>query len=185
MNDGFYHYLLKEYKDANVLTSLFVDPDNPDDFIAGFVEHINPRQVVLSAVSPVGRYDGIIGIRMTEIITVLGEDEYSQRLRRLLILRGEAPTESMDVEDGEDLFHAMCRHAMENRRVITVWSGESEYVGYITSLDDMRLTMDALDFFGQDPASVNVTLRDVTMASLGSEDDEIFRILSENRLPEQ
>ena len=36
MNDGFFHYQLSLYEKMNVLASLFVDPENPDDFIAGF-----------------------------------------------------------------------------------------------------------------------------------------------------
>ena len=184
MNDGFFHYQLSLYEKMNVLASLFVDPENPDDFIAGYIASINPRQVVLNTVSPVGHYDGLMAVRLTEVSTVLGEDEYSERLRRLLLLRGEEPKESLDVEPDEDLFHAMCRKVMNEGRVITIWCGESEYMGHITELNDMRLTIGALDFFGQNPAEVTLALRDIDMASFGSEDDEMFDLLSENRLPE-
>ena len=184
MNDGFYHYQLSLYEKMNVLASLFVDPENPDDFIAGYIAHINPRQVVLNAVSPVGHYDGLMAVRLTEVSSVLGEDEYSERLRRLLLLRGEEPRESLQVEPEEDLFHAMCRKALEDGRVITLWCGESEYVGRVTELNDMRVTIGALDFFGQNPAEVTLALRDIDLASSGSEDDEMFAVLSENKLPE-
>ena len=73
---------------------------------------------------------------------------------------------------------------MEEGRVISVWSGESEYMGHITELNDMRVTIGALDFFGQNPVEVTLALRDIDMASFGSEDDEMFDLLSENRLPE-
>ncbi len=184
MNDGFYHYQLSLYQKMNVLASLFVDPENPDDFIAGYIEHVNPRQVVVSAVSPVGHYDGLMGVRMTEINTVMGEDEYSERLRRLLLLRGEKPRETLDVQPDEDLIHAMCRKVQDEGRVITLWVGENEHVGYVTELNDMRVTLSALDFFGQNPQPLTLPLREIDMASLGSEDDEMFGLLSENRLPE-
>ena len=184
MNDGFFHYQLSLYQKMNVLASLFVDPENPDDFIAGYVACINPRQVVLNTVSPVGHYDGMMGVRLTEIDTVLGEDEYSERLRRLLILRGEEPRESLAIEPDEDLFHAMCRKVMEENRVITLWSGENETMGRVKALDDMRVTIGALDFFGQNPSDITMALRDIDLASFGSEDDEMFELLSENRLPE-
>ncbi len=184
MNDGFFHYQLSLYEKMNVLASLFVDPENPDDFIAGYIAHINPRQVVLNTVSPVGHYDGMMGVRLTEVSTVLGEDEYSERLRRLLLLRGEQPRESLDVAPEEDLFHAMCRKVQGEDRVITLWCGENEHMGKVISLDDMRVTIGALDFFGQNPVEVTLALRDIDMASFGSEDDEMFDLLSENRLPE-
>ena len=47
---GFYRYQLETYQKAGVLTSLFIDPENPDDFIAGYVAHINRTQALLYAV---------------------------------------------------------------------------------------------------------------------------------------
>ena len=184
MNDGFFHFQLREYQAGRALVSLFVDPDNPDDFIAGYISHVNPRQVVLNAVSPAGRYDSVIGVRLTEISSILGEDDYSERLRRLLALRGERITSFIEPAEGEDLFHAMCRTVMEEERVMTIWCGDNEYVGFVTALDDMRVTLSALDFFGQDPVETPILLRDITMASFGAEDDEIYQILSDNRLPD-
>ena len=54
MNDGFFHYQLSLYEKMNVLASLFVDPDKPDDFIAGYIAHINPRQVGIMGFSAGG-----------------------------------------------------------------------------------------------------------------------------------
>ena len=180
MNDGFFHYQLSLYEKMNVLASLFVDPDNPDDFIAGYIAHINPRQVVLNAVSPVGHYDGMMGVRLTEVSTVLGEDEYSERLRRLLLLRGEEPKESLDVEPDEDLFHAMCRKAMEEDTVVTLWlHDDTEHVGRVIELNDMRVTIGELDYFGRDPRPMTLTVREIEMASVGSEDDKLYQLLAD------
>lgn len=179
---GFYRYQLETYQKAGVLTSLFIDPENPDDFIAGYVLHVNRTQALLSAVSAVGRYDGLIACRLDLISTIMGEDDYSMRLRRVLLLRRAVPKEEISVRPDEDVFHAMCRKAMEEDRVITLWKGEGEYVGRVKSLDDMRVTIGALDFFGADPADVPMALRDIDMASLGAEDDEMYQLLSDNRL---
>ena len=179
---GFYRYQLETYQKAGVLTSLFVDPENPDDFVAGYVAHINRTQVLLHAVSPVGRYDGLLACRLNQISSIMGEDDYSMRLRRLLLLRRDTPKEAIDVQPDEDVFHALCRKAASEDRVITLWKGESEYVGRVRALDDMRVTIGALDFFGADPADVPLTLREIDMASLGAEDDEMYQLLSDNRL---
>lgn len=182
---GFYRYQLETYQKAGVLTSLFVDPENPDDFIAGYVAHINRTQVLLYAVSPVGRYDGLLACRLNQVSSIMGEDDYSMRLRRLLLLRRDTPKEAIDVQPDEDVFHALCRKAASEDRVITLWKGESEYVGRVRALDDMRVTIAALDFFGADPADVPLALREIDMASLGAEDDEMYQLLSDNRLPDE
>ena len=179
-NDGFYVYQLRLYKEMGILTSLFIDPQNPDDFIAGFVEAVNSRQVMLRSVSPFGRYDGFIVTRLSDIDLIMGEDDYSVRLSRLLAARGEQPEDVMDVEEGEDLIHAVCRKAAEEDTVVTLWlNDDTEHVGRVIELNDMRVTIGELDYFGRDPRPLTVTLREATMASIGSEDDKLYQLLSD------
>ena len=177
-SDGYLHYQLSEYMRMGEMVSLFVDDENPDDFIAGFVLGLNHRQVVISAVSPVGRYDGLMGVSLGIIGAAIGEDEYAQRLCRLLELRGEAQEMAFEPRPEEDLFHAMLRQAMDQRRVVTCWSGDSEITGYVTEVDDLRVRLDALDFFGQDPQPATLVLREVDMISLGAEDELMFELLN-------
>ena len=120
-NDGFYLYQLRLFKEMGVLTSLFIDPQNPDDFIAGFVEAANSRQVMLRSVSPFGKFDGFIVSRLSDIDLIMGEDDYSLRLSRLLRARGEEPTDTIEVDENEDLIHAVCKKGMKEDQVVTVW----------------------------------------------------------------
>ena len=179
-NDGFYVYQLRLFRELGVLTSLFIDPQNPEDFIAGFVEAVNSRQVMLRAVSPFGRFDGFIVTRLSDIDLIMGEDDYSVRLTRLLKARGEQPEDVIDVEEGEDLIHAVCRKAQAEDAVATLWLNDDvEHVGRILELNDMRVTIGELDYFGRDPRPLTLTLREVTMASVGSEDDKLYQLLSD------
>ncbi len=179
-NDGFYLYQLRMFKELKVLTSLFIDPQNPDDFVAGFVEAVTPRQVMLRSISPFGRYDGFMALRLMDIDLILGEDDYALRLARLIAARRETSPAPVDVQEGEDLVHALCRSAQENDTVVTLWLHDDiEHVGRVTQLDDMRVTIGELDYFGQDPRPLTLVLRDIEMASIGSEDDKMFQLLSD------
>ena len=180
-NDGFSMYQLRVFKEMGVLTSLFIDPRNPDDFIAGFVEAVSQRQVMIRSVSPFGRFDGFIVTRLSDIDLILGEDDYAVRLARLLRARGETPADEMSVSEGEDLVHALCRQAMAENSVVTLWlNDEIEHVGRVIELNDMRVTIGELDYFGRDPKPATFTLREVEMASLGSEDDKLYQILNDS-----
>lgn len=180
-NDGFYTYQLRMFKELGVLTSLFIDPQNPEDFIAGFVEAVNNRQVMLRAVSPFGKFDGFIVTRLSDIDLIMGEDDYSLRLSRLIRARGEEPTDTIEIEENEDLIHAVCKKGMKEDAVVTLWLNDNaEHVGRVTHLDDMRVTIGELDYFGRDPRPLTLTLREVTMASIGSEDDNIYQLLSDH-----
>ena len=44
----------------------------------------------------------------------------------------------------------------------------------------MRVTIGELDYFGRDPRPLTLTLREITMASIGSEDDNIYQLLSDH-----
>lgn len=179
-NDGFFLYQLRMFKELNVLTSLFIDPQNPDDFIAGFVESVNGRQVMIRSVSPFGRYDGFITVRLQDIDLILGEDDYSLRLTRLLEARSEIPSDEIEVEEGEDLVHAVCRKALSEDSVVTLWlHDETEHVGRVLHLDDMRVIIGELDYFGRDPRPLTLTIREIEMSSIGSEDDKLYQILSD------
>lgn len=180
-NDGFYLYQLRMFKELEVLTSLFIDPQNPDDFVAGYVEAVTQRQVILRSVSPFGRYDGFMALRLADIDLILGEDDYALRLSRLIAARGETPPAPVAVEEGEDLVHALCRRAVEQNAVITLWlSDDVEHVGRVAQLDDMRVTIAELDYFGQDPRPITLVLREIEMASIGSDDDNMFQILADH-----
>lgn len=180
-NDGFSAYQLRVFKEMGVLTSLFIDPRNPDDFIAGYIEAVNPRQVMLRSVSPFGRFDGFIVARLTEVDMILGEDDYSVRLSRLIRARGEQPADEMSVEEGEDLVHALCRQAASDDAVVTLWLHDDiEHVGRVLELDELRVTIGELDYFGRDPKPAVFALREIEMASLGSEDDKLYQLLNDH-----
>ena len=179
-NDGFSMYRLRLYKEMGILTSLFIDPQNPDDFIAGFIEAVNQRQVMIRSVSPFGRYDGFIVVRLSDIDLILGEDDYSVRLGRLLKARGAQPDDPIRVDEGEDLVHAVCRKAMEEDTVVTLWlHDDTEHVGRVIELNDMRVTIGELDYFGRDPRPMTLTVREIEMASVGSEDDKLYQLLAD------
>ena len=183
--DGFLVYQLRQFRELNILTSLFVDPSNPDDFVAGFIVEVNNRQVLLRSVSPFGRYDGFMVVRLNDITQVLGEDDYALRLAHLLKARGE--DEKITVfcevkpEENEDLVHALCRAAYEQDMMVTLWLHDDvEHIGRVQYLDDMRVVIGEVDYFGQNPQPVAMTLREIEMASVGAEDDMMYQILSEH-----
>ena len=175
-SEGYNEYQMRAYAQFGVLISLFIDPDNPDDFIAGYVQSLTSRQVMLSAISTYGRFDGFITVRLSDIQMVLGEDDYALRLKMLLLARGE-DRPGFHAEEDEDLMHAVCRWALEHHEVVTLWTKDNEYCGMVKALDDMRVTLDSLDYFGQNPITETVVLREVQMASSGTEDDRMFTLL--------
>jgi len=180
MSEGYNGYQLKINKSLNQLVSIYLDPENPDDFIPGFVRALNGRQVLLNTVTPYGRYDGYIAVRMSSIIMVLGEDELAERLKLLLKINRETPDEDIPYEQGEDLIHALLRASIERNDLVTLFTPEGDYSGFALRLDDMRVSFLTLDCYGKPAETAEFVLRDIEMASMGAEEDEMWRKLYEH-----
>jgi hypothetical protein len=179
MSEGYNGYQLKLNQSLNQLVSLYIDPDNPDDYIPGFVRALNGRQALINAVTPYGRYDGYFVVRMSSIIMVLGEDVLAERLKLLLKINRETPDEDIPCEQGEDLIHALLRASIDQNELVTIFTREGDYPGYACRLDDMRVSFLTLDCFGKPAETVEFVLREIEMASMGAEEDSMWRKLHE------
>jgi hypothetical protein len=179
MSEGYNGYQLKLNHSLNQLVSIYIDPENPDDYIPGFVRALNGRQALLNAVTPYGKYDGYFVVRMSSIIMVLGEDVLAERLKLLLKINGETPAGEVPDEPGEALVHALLRASIEQNELVTIFTREGDYPGYALRLDDMRVSFLKLDCFGKPMETVEFVLRDIEMASMGAEEDDMWRKLYE------
>lgn len=177
-------YVLGQLWRSRELVSVFLDAENPDTFTTGFVLAVNQRQVLMRCVTPWGMLDGYMALRNQDIIqTVYGED-FEKRMTTLLELRGQVPREQVPREElrfdpGADLFAQLLNIGLTTGCVVTLWDDQTSITGRITALDDLRVTMAALDFFGAGADEANVRLRDIQLVSLGSEEEEVYRLLSQ------
>ncbi|NLG23981.1 MAG: hypothetical protein GX558_01390 [Clostridiales bacterium] len=181
-NDGYNAYQLKAFASSDTLVTLYMDPENPDDYIDCFVSAVNGRQALVDVVSQFGRYDGHMVLRLPDINMVLGEDGYSVRLKHVLKLRGQPRPLPIPCAADEDLVHALCRAAMERGRVITLFTADDERAGFVERLDDMRVTLRELDFYGQPAGEATLVLRDVEMATMDAEEDLMLMLMSASEL---
>jgi hypothetical protein len=179
-SEGYNGYQLKQNQSLNQLVSIYIDPDNPDDFIPGFVRALNGRQALLNTVTPYGKFDGHFVVRMSSIIMVLGEDELAERLKLLLKINRETPTKDIPYDPNEDLIHALLRASIERNELVTVFTREGDYPGYALRLDDMRVSFMTLDYYGKPAETVEFVLREIEMASMGAEDEDMWRKLYEH-----
>ena len=181
INEGYTGYQLKLNAAMNMLVSVYVDPEFPDDYIPGFVRAVSHRQVLLSTVSPYGQYDGYLAVRLAAILTVLSEDDVAKRLKMLLAIHGEHPPAPIPVQDEEDLIHALCREAKARNAVIMLMTANGDFVGFIDDLNDIRVTLNTLDYFGRPIETVSIVLRDVDLASLDGDEERMMKLLCDHQ----
>jgi len=175
---GYVGYLLSQLRGSGELVSVFLDSQNPDTFTTGFVRAVNPRQVLLRCVTPWGLLDGFMALRNADIIQAMYGEDFEKRMALLLKLRGQSPGNEPEFDQNADYFTQLLEIGLKTGCVVTVWDEQTSLTGRIIALDDLRVTMEALDFFGGQAGEANVKLRDILLVSLGSEEEEVYRLLS-------
>ncbi len=74
-------------------------------------------------------------------------------------------------------------HCRETGTMASVVSGDEEtYTGYIRQVDDLRATMETLDFFGATEGKQQFALRDLSLVELETNEEIMYRRLGEAQL---
>ncbi len=175
---GYIGYQLRALMNDRVIASVFSDPENPDDFIAGYLRAVNSRQTVIEAVSPYGKFDGFFAIKNACVNEALYDSVYAERLELLLRLNNAQPGIMPMPEGEEDYMRHMLVWAKEHSRVVTVWTREDAFTGFVEIVDDLRLTVGVLDFMGKNPVPMQFALRDLELMSVGAEEERMYEQLA-------
>lgn len=180
-NQGYFAYQLRELMKQHQIASVFTDPQNQDDFIAGYVRAVSPKTCLLESVGPYGRADGWFGIRLSAIIEVQHDPVYSERLTRMLRINDEqlsgVPDSSINFDDGDSL-SLLLSVSHRRGRVVTCWTEFEAYSGFVDALDDLHVSLVLLDFLGQPCGIERVALMDIELVSICSEEELMFEKLN-------
>ena len=169
MTNGYMVYLLRILAAQGALASVYTDPDDPEGFSAGFVEAVDGQHVLMCDLSPWGQIDGWRVRRNQDVIQVLAGEEYEQRLAMLLAYHKqhhrcfftEAPAEDTD------LLLSVLIACKERGEIVSVIMG-----------DDM-ITGRVLDFFGREAEEETVTLREIEILEIATQEEQMYAVLEE------
>lgn len=185
-NHGYTAYLLRNLMEGRQLASLFTDPQNPDNFCVGYVEAVNARQVALRSISPQGKFDGFMVKRIADVFQVLSGEEFEQRLLWLLSLNGETDQPLLNEHVEGDLFKAALQAAHERGMAVSLWRGMEEegLTGTIAAVDDLRLTLNRMDFWGRDAGEQVVALKDISLLEIDTPEERMYQLMNRHEPPQ-
>lgn len=179
MNNGYTLYILRLIAAQGALASVYTDPRDPEGFCAGFVECVSARHLLMAEVTPWGKLDGWRLRRTTDVFQVLSSEEYEQRLAMLLshyrqqhVTFFESP-----LEEDDDILQKALESCRARRRVVSVLMGEEMLTGRVADLNDLRVTLRLMDFFGRPAEEETVPLRDIEVLSIDTEEERMYELL--------
>ena len=179
--NGYMVYLLRILAAQGAIASIYTDPSDPDGFCAGFVEAVDGKHVLMCDLTPWGQIDGWRVRRNSDVVQVLSGEEYEQRLAMLMAHhRQHHRCFFTDYpEEDTDLLLSILLACKARREIVSVIIGEEMITGRVAEANGLRVKIRLLDFFGREAEEETVTLREIEILEIDTQEEKMYAILEE------
>ena len=181
MNNGYMVYLLRILAVQGALASVYTDPEDPEGFAAGFIEAVDGQHVLMCDLTPWGQIDGWRVRRNADVLQVLYGEEYEQRLAMLMAHHKQRhrPFFTDAPAEDTDLLLSVLLACRERNEIVSVIIGEEMITGRVLEANGLRLKLRLLDFFGREAEEETVTLREIEILEVGTQEEQMYAVLEE------
>lgn len=179
--NGYMVYLLRILAAQGALASIYTDPNDPDGFVAGFIEAVDNKHVLMCDLTPWGQIDGWRVRRNSDVIQILSGEEYEQRLGMLMAHHRErhrAFFTDYPAED-TDLLLSVLLECRARNEIVSVIIGNEMITGRVVEANGLRVKIRIFDFFGREAEIETVTLREIEILEIATQEEKMYGILEE------
>ncbi|MCL2811863.1 MAG: hypothetical protein FWD25_08240 [Clostridia bacterium] len=183
MHNGYIVYLMRMIAEQGAIASLYCDAEDAESYQGAYIEQVNMRHAVIAAITPWGKLDGWWVRRTGDIQQALCGEEQELRLNFLLRFHNQrhAPLLPEGLPPDTDWMRAVLELAIQERRLVSLFTATETFTARPLQVDDLRVTVRALDLFGQpEPEDESFALRDIEALSIGTEEEAMYEILGEH-----
>ena len=181
MNNGYMVYLLRILAVQGALASVYTDPEDPEGFAAGFIEAVDGQHVLMCDLTPWGLIDGWRVRRNADVLQVLYGEEYEQRLAMLMAHHRQhhRPFFTDAPAEDTDLLLSVLLACRERNEIVSIIIGEEMITGRVLEANGLRVKLRLLDFFGREAEEETVTLREIEILEVGTQEEQMYAVLEE------
>ena len=179
--NGYMVYLLRILAAQGALASIYTDPNDPDGFVAGFIEAVDSKHVLMCDLTPWGQIDGWRVRRNSDVIQILSGEEYEQRLGMLMAHHRErhrAFFTDYPAED-TDLLLSVLLECRARNEIVSVIIGNEMITGRVVEANGLRVKIRIFGFFGHEAEIETVTLREIEILEIATQEEKMYGILEE------
>ena len=181
MPNGYMVYLLRILAAQGALASVYTDPNDPEGFCAGFVEAVDALHVLMCDLSPWGQIDGWRVRRNSDVLSILSGEEYEARLAMLMAHHKQyhRPFFTDAPAEDTDLLLSVLLACKEKHQIVSVILGNEMITGYVLEANGLRTKIQLLDFFGRAAEVERVTLREIEILQIDTQEEKMYAVLEE------
>ena len=181
MNNAYMVYLLRILAAQGALASVYTDEKDPESFSAGFVEAVDGQHVLMCDLTPWGQIDGWRVRRNQDVLSVLYGEEYEQRLAMLMAHHRQhhRPFFTDAPAEDTDLLLSVLLACREQGRLVSAIMGDEMVTGRVLEANGLRMKLRLLDFFGREAEEETITLREVEILEIDTQEEKMYAVLEE------
>ena len=179
--NGYMVYLLRILAAQGALASIYTDPNDPDGFVAGFIEAVDSKHVLMCDLTPWGQIDGWRVRRNSDVLQILSGEEYEQRLGMLMAHHKEhhRPFFTDYPAEDTDLLLSVLLECKQRNEIVSIIIGNEMITGRVTEANGLRVKIRIFDFFGREAEIETVTLREIEILEIDTQEEKMYGILEE------
>ncbi len=146
---NFISIIEKALKEGKII-SVYDEQNNSNVFSAGIVKGFTKDEVVLKKLNKEGKFDGIMVMKIDDIIRIQYDGIYEKKLQILSTLKDENEIKEIEFNFNKSPILEILKTAKKHNKVVNIITDEdaNEIIGYVNSIEYDFLEMKVITIDG-------------------------------------
>lgn len=174
--------ILEELKENQKLCSLYINFQDTSKFIFGKILEVDEIHIIFYSLSPDGEYDGLLLIKIDNILRVEYDDLYAARMNRLINDKNFSCRFNIDLIENNNLKELLLNLLLKEKIIVSIElldSGTYDIIGFVEEISVNICKISQVNDDGQDDGFTYIRIYDITQISADSLDERRILRLSE------
>ena len=171
--------ILKEAKSWNQFVEIYMQEDNPNNFLLGYPLEISNDSFIIASVAPNGLYDGYVYVEINKVFRLSYNTNYTNNIAYLYKMLHQSH-ERIDEKD-TDLALALLKFAYKKHYVVSIELLD-EYVsdirGHVISFSQNEIYIELLNSDGKKDGTTVIFHKDISGISCDTEEEAKRKLLA-------
>lgn len=165
--------LLENICTNGTFASVYTNSENTERFQYGRILAVNDARYAMVLVSPDGDYDGIISGFTREIFRVSIEDQYHEKMQKMMAL--SKTSFFLPLIDSNRIDRSLLLAAQKHGKIVSLElkdSGIGDVTGFVEDVSGTVCRIHEIDEYGRDDGHSYVELESISHISLDTDDEQ-------------
>lgn len=173
--------ILEELKENQKSCSLYINVQDTSKFVFGKILELNGMHIMFFSISPDGEYDGVLLIKIDNILRVEYNDLYSARMSKLIKDKNFSCKFDFISIENNNLVELMLNSLLKEKIIVSIELLDSsmyDVIGFVEEINENICKIRQVNDDGQDDGITYIRMDDITQISADSSDERrILRLL--------